>query len=843
MSRLSKTTNHLLLAPLAVVALAISSCDHKPRPDGAPPSADHPQPTEAALLTLSKEHPPVVVLAPDALPTEEFAAQELADYLHKILQLEVPVLKTAHEKGDNTVPIYVGYHPENARLTQQKLDIEEAVYSVEEKAVHIVGGRSEEKNSADPKLPLHDRGTLYAVYDFLESLGVRWFRPEAWGEHVPTQEKITLSPGEHRSKPAFKYRYGINHYQTYAPLDKQLKDPKERELVEGERQMARLWAVRNRQNCNLWSDPKLGGYFHVNFAHAYRDLVPPQKYFATHPEFFALVNGKRSSDPNAQLCLSNPEVENLVFQSILKKFEASPDLEIASLDPNDYGIWCECEGCRAMDDPALRAGHSSSDPSPLIAGVSMSNRVVAFNNRIAKRLHEVLPGKKVGWYAYYLHTEVPTKVEHLEQNTAVMVVAFAGSFSDYSRGLYDPKSPQNARFLKILEGYHKLTQESGAPLLAHDYWSGYAWQGPLPVVHSMQDKLRAYHRDFGLAGIYNEVHPAWGSQGMALYFYTWLLRHPEGDLESEKDYYYKSFYGPAGESMRQYHETLENAAWGGPYFGSGGSEIEPLFSNKLLDTLEPFLKEAQEKVAGDETLEKRLQGDVAGWTYARKVRNFYDALGRRDLDGARKELGSLVAYFYQFPDGSVFDNRKSVRGSMDNIFNKYRKLVEREGRLLTFFEEPKVLRTYIDQWSFQTDPKQEGEKAGWEAASFDDKDWKKLKAREPWQAQGFGSYQGTAWYRKSFTVPKFEPGKRLILYFGAVDGDATVYLNGKKIGEHLLDPKTGKGHDEPFFFDVTDILKPGDTVTAAIKVVKTEYVGGLTAPVLLLQAKSIRPPE
>ena len=546
--------------------------------------------------------------------------------------------------------------------------------------------------------------------------------------------------------------------------------------------------------------------------------------------------------------------------TLLKSFPAlQVDVMLSSDAPVDASYWLHIvvAGNHYLDKESgkgMLAGTFSGDPTPrqgrgMLALKQAGPQTVPIavgdialapaGNWFAR----ILPGKKVGWYAYYLHTEVPTKVEHLEQNTAVMVVAFAGSFSDYSRGLYDPKSPQNARFLKILEGYHKLTQESGAPLLAHDYWSGYAWQGPLPVVHSMQDKLRAYHRDFGLAGIYNEVHPAWGSQGMALYFYTWLLRHPEGDLESEKDYYYKSFYGPAAEAMRQYHETLENAAWGGPYFGSGGSEIEPLFSNKLLDTLEPFLKEAQEKVAGDETLEKRLQGDVAAWTYARKVRNFYDALGRRDLDGARKELDSLVAYFYQFPDGSVFDNRKSVRGSMDNIFIKYRKLVEREGRLLTFFEEPKVLRTYIDQWSFQTDPEQEGEKAGWEAASFDDRDWKKLKAREPWQAQGFGSYQGTAWYRKSFTVPKFEPGRRLILYFGAVDGDATVYLNGKKIGEHLLDPKTGKGHDEPFFFDVTDILKPGDTVTAAIKVVKTEYVGGLTAPVLLLQAKSIRPPE
>lgn len=832
----------ILLTSLTVLALLIGSCHRQPQP-----ITEHPtHPTESAPLVLSKAHPPVVVIAPEALSTEEYAAQELAHYLGKILQIEIPIVKSAGPVNDASVPIYVGYHSENAKLIQPKLDIEESIYAVGEKAVHIIGGRSEEKNPEHPELPHHDRGTLYGVYDFLESLGVRWFRPEPWGEHVPRQDQIALKPGEHRTKPAFQYRYGINHYQTYTPLETQAQEeePAEREKNEAERRMARIWAVRNRQNCNLWTTPELGGYYRINFAHAYRYLVPHQKYFATHPEYFALVNGKRSSDLNAQLCLSNPEVEELVFQSILQSFQKYPDQDIASLDPNDYGIWCECEKCRALDDLVLRASHASSDPGALIAGVSMSNRVVEFNNRIAKRLREALPGKKVGWYAYYLHTEVPTKVSHLEENTAVMVVAFAGSFSDYSRGLYDPKSKQNTRFLKILEGYHQLAQKSGAPLLAHDYWSGYAWQGPLPVLHSMQDKLRAYHRDFGLAGIYNEVHPAWGAQGMALYFYTWLLRHPEGDLEAEKDYYYKSFYGPAADAMRQYHETLENAAWGGPYFGSGGSEIEPLFSNKLLETLEPFLKEAQTKVAENETLEKRLQGDIGGWTYARKVRNFYNAVEQRDRVAARKELDELQAYFHQFPDGLVFDSRQSARGSLDNaLFNKYRKLVDREGKLLSYFEQPKVLQAHIDKWSFQPDPQRQGEQSGWSTTDFDDKDWKKLKAVEPWQAQGFSGFHGTAWYRKSFTAPKFEAGKRLILYFGSVDGDATIYLNGEKIGEHLLDPKTGKGYDQPFFFDVTDTLKPGSAATIAVRIAKNEYVGGLTSPALLVETKSIRPPE
>ena len=58
------------------------------------------------------------------------------------------------------------------------------------------------------------------------------------------------------------------------------------------------------------------------------------------------------------------------------------------------------------------------------------------------------------------------------------------------------------------------------------------------------------------------------------------------------------------------------------------------------------------------------------------------------------------------------------------------------------------------------------------------------------------------WYRRTFRVPAAWAGKRVWLRFDAVDWDATVLVNGKKVGSH-----TG-GYD-PFAFDVTDVLAPG----------------------------------
>jgi len=58
------------------------------------------------------------------------------------------------------------------------------------------------------------------------------------------------------------------------------------------------------------------------------------------------------------------------------------------------------------------------------------------------------------------------------------------------------------------------------------------------------------------------------------------------------------------------------------------------------------------------------------------------------------------------------------------------------------------------------------------------------------------------WYRRTFEIPKKWENKRVLLHFGAVDWDATVWVNGKKLGSH-------RGGYDPFTFDVTEVLKEG----------------------------------
>ena len=58
----------------------------------------------------------------------------------------------------------------------------------------------------------------------------------------------------------------------------------------------------------------------------------------------------------------------------------------------------------------------------------------------------------------------------------------------------------------------------------------------------------------------------------------------------------------------------------------------------------------------------------------------------------------------------------------------------------------------------------------------------------------------TLHYRRAFTVPESMKGKRVLLHFGSVDWECTVFVNGREVGAH-------RGGFAPFHFDVTDALK------------------------------------
>lgn len=100
-------------------------------------------------------------------------------------------------------------------------------------------------------------------------------------------------------------------------------------------------------------------------------------------------------------------------------------------------------------------------------------------------------------------------------------------------------------------------------------------------------------------------------------------------------------------------------------------------------------------------------------------------------------------------------------------------------------------------------------------------------------------YEGTVWYKKSFDFDGTKNGKLHSIYFGAVNYDAKVYLNGELIGSHL-------GGYTPFQFDVTNLLKEKDNylvvkvdnkrLREAVPTLNTDWwnYGGITRSVRLV---------
>jgi len=120
-----------------------------------------------------------------------------------------------------------------------------------------------------------------------------------------------------------------------------------------------------------------------------------------------------------------------------------------------------------------------------------------------------------------------------------------------------------------------------------------------------------------------------------------------------------------------------------------------------------------------------------------------------------------------------------------------------------------------------------------------------IKVPGDWNSQkeNLFYYEGTVWYKKSFDYKKSTDNNRVFVYFEAVNYQADVYLNGKKIGQHI-------GGFTPFNFEVTDLLKEKDNflilkvdnkrVKDGVPTLNTDWwnYGGITRGVKLVEVSN-----
>ena len=138
-------------------------------------------------------------------------------------------------------------------------------------------------------------------------------------------------------------------------------------------------------------------------------------------------------------------------------------------------------------------------------------------------------------------------------------------------------------------------------------------------------------------------------------------------------------------------------------------------------------------------------------------------------------------------------------------------------------------------WKFRKDPKDEGVAGAWFRPGLDPAGWRDLKIGMFWDEQGVVCI-GNAWYRIEWDAPAFDAGGRKIaLWFGAVDETAEVWVNGVRVGKH--DIGADAGWDKRFEMDVTGAFKPGQRNTIAVKVGNEALAGGIWKSVKVAVAR------
>jgi len=116
------------------------------------------------------------------------------------------------------------------------------------------------------------------------------------------------------------------------------------------------------------------------------------------------------------------------------------------------------------------------------------------------------------------------------------------------------------------------------------------------------------------------------------------------------------------------------------------------------------------------------------------------------------------------------------------------------------------------EWRFSIDQDKVGEGQEWFAPSYNDLAWTTISVPHTWNVMPeYLNFEGLAWYRRTFTVPVEANDAHLRLRFEAVFYMARIWLNGQYLGQH-------EGGYTPFEFDVSNLVKPGEENTLAVRV-------------------------
>ena len=338
------------------------------------------------LLTVARDGKTqyTIVRADHPTEQEEKAVQELSHFLGRVTGAAFSVVAESAVAG-SVKGLYVGWTRFAAQhgIETARLGEEEWVIRSADENLILTGGRP--------------RGTLYAVYEFLEQqVGCHWLARDT--EIVPSKPTLEFRGPNVQAKPYLWMRDIYTTYNTMMPTG----DMARRHLD---------FLTRNKHsvgNYQLYGSP--GG------CHTFFQYVNAKDWFETHPEYFSLVDGKRLPAKDGggpgQLCLTHPDVRRIVVEQLRKYVKQDRQKaakagirppRIYDISQNDAGAAeCQCANCQAM---AKREG-------------SESGPMIDFINSVADSIKAEYPDILLQTFAYN-RTEPPPKTLRPRNNVIV----------------------------------------------------------------------------------------------------------------------------------------------------------------------------------------------------------------------------------------------------------------------------------------------------------------------------------------------------------------------------------------------------------------------------------------
>jgi hypothetical protein len=475
-----------------------------------------------------------IVISDKASSAEKDAAKVLQRYISESTQVQLPIVTGINEGtpgiklqvGDGTKSPYVDYHVQGENL--------------------IVEGSDEQY-------------LKYAVYELLErELSGRFWAPDA--ETVPQQVRWQIE-----NDKAYHYHPPVHVRTVHSKLYYEHHD------------------FADKQRVTYEAFPMYAPGARV---HTFHRFVPADKYFKKHPEYYALVDGKRRT---TQLCLSNPEVLKIVKDTVADIFTQNPIASVVSVSQDDNTQYCQCEKCAAVD---------KEEGSP-------SGSMIRFVNAIAASF----PEKTISTLAYQ-YTRKACKTKPLDN----VLITLCSIECDRSVPIEDGC----ADFATDLQDWKNLTEN----IRIWDYTTQFTnFLAPFPNIYTLEPNVR-FFTDNNAKWIF-EQHSHNPSELFELrsYLMARLLWNPQRNTDVLIREFCEGYYGKAGNKVTEYISQIHDQLAQQPDFflflyGGPSQAFDSFLNPEALDQYNKIFDEAEAEVAEQPELLKRISRARLGVRYA-----------------------------------------------------------------------------------------------------------------------------------------------------------------------------------------------------------------------------------